>query len=132
MRLMLDQNVAQGVAAVFIANGHEVLYARDLLQQDSPDPLLAVAAALEGLIVVTHDRDFRRYRELFPQGFRTQARHATGRIVLMIDEAKAAARVADVIELIELQHAFAVRRGIRFMLTVTATNVSLTDNARTP
>jgi hypothetical protein len=50
----------------------------------------------------------------------------------MLDEAKAASRLADVIELIELQYAFAVRRGIRFMLTVTATNVSLIDNARMP
>ncbi len=68
MRLLIDQNVPQAVSDVFIRRGHDVKFSRDVLQQNSPDPLIAIAASLNGLIVVTHDADFKRYRDLFPTG----------------------------------------------------------------
>jgi hypothetical protein len=68
-----------------------------------PDTLSAIAAALDGLIVGRHDADFKRYRDLFPAGYRTQARKLTGRIVLEIEPARAAARVSAVIELVKMQ-----------------------------
>jgi hypothetical protein len=132
MRLLIDQNVPQAVADVFLERGHEVLYSRDVLRQDSPDQLIAIAAALEGLIVVTNDGDFKRYRDLFPAGFRTQARKLTGRIVIGVEPAKAAARVAAVIEMIEMQHSYARARKIKLMITISASGLNMIDNAPAP
>jgi hypothetical protein len=132
MRLLIDQNVPQAVSDVFIARGHDVQFSRVVLQQNSPDPLIAIAAALEGLVVVTNDADFKKYRDLFPVGFRTQARKLTGRIVIGVDPAKAAARVAAVIDLIEMHHAYAAARRIRFMINISPTSINLIDNAPNP
>lgn len=131
MRL-LDQNVPQSVADILASRGHDVLFSRDVLEQNSPDQLIAITAALEGLVVVTLDADFKRYRDLFPQGFRTQARRLTGRIVIGVKEPQAASRLAQVIDLIEFHHARAANSGIRLMLTVTATGINVIDNARVP
>jgi hypothetical protein len=132
LRLLIDQNVAQAVAEVFTSRGHDVQFSRDVLQQNSPDPLIAIAAAMEGLIVITHDSDFRRYRALFPQGFRTQARRMTGRIVLAVDEARASKRVSEVIEVIEFHFAYATSRGIRLMVSISETGINVIDNAPKP
>jgi predicted nuclease of predicted toxin-antitoxin system len=70
MRLLFDQGVPQAAADLFIARGHEVIYSRDVLQQDSPDQLIAYTAATEGWIVVANDKDYRRFNALLPQGFR--------------------------------------------------------------
>jgi hypothetical protein len=132
MRLLIDQNVSRDVADLFIARGHDVQLSRVRLRQDSPDPLLAFAAAVEGLVVVTHDGDFRRFKDLFPQGFRTQARKLTGRIYLNVSEVRAATRVNTLMEVIEFHYADAVKRRIRLMMTVTGTNCSVIDNAPLP
>jgi hypothetical protein len=132
MRLLIDQNVPQPVADLFASRGHEVLYSRDVLQQNSPDQLIAITAALEGLIVVTLDADFKRYRDLFPQGFRARARQLTGRVVIGVKEPQAAARVNQVIDLIEFHYGRAAGAGLRLMVTITATGFNVTDNARLP
>lgn len=132
MRLLLDQNVPQAVADIFSDRGHEVLYSRDVLQQDSPDSLIAITAAVEGLIVVSIDKDFKRYAELFPQGFQIPPRRMTGRIAINVDETRAAKRIADIVDVIEFQFLRAKARGIRLLVVVSATGVSVTDNSRVP
>ncbi len=132
MRLLLDQNVPQAVADIFSDRGHEVLYSRDVLQQDSPDSLIAITAAVEGLIVVSIDKDFKRYTELFPQGFQIPPRRMTGRIAINVDETRAAKRIADIVDVIEFQFLRAKARGIRLLVVVSATGVSVTDNSRVP
>jgi len=132
MRLLIDQNVPQDVADLFVARGHDVQLARLRLRQDSPDQLLAFASAVEGLVIVTHDGDFRRYKDLFPQGYRTQARRLTGRIYLNLEPARAAARINTLMEVIEFHHADAAKRRLRFLMTITETNCSVIDNAPLP
>jgi len=132
MRLLIDQNVAQDVIDFLKARGHDVQLSRDVFQPESPDRLLAIGAALEGLVVVSHDRDFRRFSDLFPQGFRTRAKTSTGRIVIAVEPAKALARIEAVIDLIELQYDFAVSRRIRFMVNITGSGLNFIDNARLP
>lgn len=132
VRLLIDQNVTQDVADFLKSRGHDVQLSRDLFQPDSPDRLLAVGAAFEGLVVVTHDRDFRRFSSLFPQGFRTRARTLTGRIVIGVDPPKALARVEAMIDLIEMQYSYAVARRIRFIVKLTDTGLNFVDNAPIP
>lgn len=130
MRLLFDQDVVQHVADIFIRRGHDVSFSRDVLQQNSPDQLVAISAAIQGLIVVTNDKDYKRYSELFPQGYQRKARKMTGRIVLAMNQARTAARVEELIEDIEYHHAQAVRRGKRLMITISETNMLVIDNAR--
>jgi Domain of unknown function (DUF5615) len=132
MRLLIDQNVAQDVVDFLIGRGHEVQLSRDVFQPNSPDRLLAIGAALEGLVIVSHDRDFRRFSDLFPQGFRTRARTLTGRIVIGVDPPKALGRIEAMIDLIETQHAFALSRRHRFMVTITNSGLNFIDNAPMP
>ena len=132
MRLLFDQNAPQAVADIFAARGHIIEYSRDVLQQSSPDHLIAIVAALEGLVVVTKDKDYKRYSELFPQGFRSEARRLTGRFIIGIEEAKAAARVADLIDLIEAHYINAARRGVRLQLNISATGITVIDHVRPP
>ena len=48
MRVLLDENVPSSVAGVFLEFGHEVLLVWDLLPVGSPNPLVAMAAEIEG------------------------------------------------------------------------------------
>src|SRR4051812_20705800 len=105
MRLLFDQNVPQSVIDFFAERGHEVQYSRDVLQQNSPDNLIAIAGALEGLIVFTNDKDFKRFREMFPQGFRAPAWRLFGRINMQVEPSHMLTRLIDVIDLIEAHHA---------------------------
>lgn len=132
MRLLIDQNVAQDVVDFLIERGHDVHLSRDVFQPDSPDRLLAIGASLEGLIVVSHDRDFRRFSDLFPQGYRTKARTQTGRIVIGVEPPKALARFEAMIDLIEMQYPFAVSRHIRFMVNISSSGLNFIDNAPLP
>ena len=49
MRLLVDQNVPLNVVEFFRYRGHEVLLSRDVFEHDSPDRLLAIGAAIDGL-----------------------------------------------------------------------------------
>jgi predicted nuclease of predicted toxin-antitoxin system len=63
MRLLIDQNVPDSVAQLFRARSHEVLLVRETLGREAPDQLIAPTAAREGLVIVTLDKDFRRFRK---------------------------------------------------------------------
>ena len=53
-----------------------------------------------------------------------------GRINPEVEPAHAVKRITDISDLIEVHHANAARRGIRLQLQITATTVSVVDNAR--
>jgi predicted nuclease of predicted toxin-antitoxin system len=138
MRLLFDQNVPEEVVEIFRERGHEINYSREVLLQNSPDQLIAIGAALDGMIVVTHDKDYRRYSSLFPQGFRTQARKITGRILLnvAVDQPEKVhvliRRTQSVIEEIEFHYGRSLQSRSRLLLSVTETGLSVTHHARNP
>jgi predicted nuclease of predicted toxin-antitoxin system len=68
MRLLIDQNVPDSVARFLEERCHQVLLVRETLGRASPDQLIAVTAALQGVVVVTFDKDFRRFQRLLPDG----------------------------------------------------------------
>jgi predicted nuclease of predicted toxin-antitoxin system len=102
MRLLLDHNVPDSVAAVFRAAGHEVLLVRELLPTDSSDQLVATASELEGAILVSVDRDFKQIAPRIPKGMRGRFKKLS-RISLECSEPQAAQRVRVAMTLIEAE-----------------------------
>jgi predicted nuclease of predicted toxin-antitoxin system len=131
MRLLIDENVAQDVADAFIAAGHDVVLARDALARSTPDQLVAITGAIAGRIVVTHDKDFTRFARLLPQGFRLPLK-TFGRIHLNIREDLAAARVTDLMPVIESIYRHAMDNRRRLQLKISATRIDSTDHSRPP
>src|SRR5262245_57352386 len=103
MRLLLDEDVdVRRVGEFFRSRGHEVILVTSSLGSMSPDRLIAFTAGVEGLVVVSHDKHFRNFNEMLPEGIRRQYRSGTGRIWLRVRESRAVPRLEEVIDLIEL------------------------------
>jgi hypothetical protein len=125
MRLLIDQNVPDSVARYFAERGHEVLLVRETLGRASPDQLIAVTAALQGIIVVTFDKDFRRFQQLLPTGQRSAFAAGAGFIHLAMKETRGVAPLRDEIETIELYAARAEREGKHVRIRLTETTIQL-------
>ena len=107
LRLLLDQNVPDSVAAVFIEYGHEVHLLREVLLPDSPDPIVAAVSEENGWILVSCDKDFRSIAPRVPKGMRTRFR-GLSRISLDCNEPQAAQRVRAAISLVEIEYQIAM------------------------
>ncbi len=59
MRFFLDHNVPTSVAEALGAAGHEVIVLKDALAPNTPDPVVALAAAANEAILLSFDKDFR-------------------------------------------------------------------------
>jgi predicted nuclease of predicted toxin-antitoxin system len=124
MRLLLDQNVADSVAAVFRELGHTVHLVRDILPADSPDPLIAAVAELDSYVLVSHDRDFETIAPRIPKGSRARFRKLS-RISLECSEAQAALRIRQTMSYIDLAFANATAAGRAMRVVVQATGIKV-------
>lgn len=129
IRFLIDQNVARSVGEFLGRYGHEVLYSRDVLSTMSPDQLIAFTAETRGLVVVTHDKDFKRYRELLAGGFRQRFEQGAGRISLTMRESLALKRITEEIDAIEFNYVRALRGNTRLIMQITSTTYSVTSHA---
>ena len=59
LKFLTDNCVPDSVGRVLINAGHEVIFLRDILPTNSPDPLVASVAELNEAILVSFDKDFR-------------------------------------------------------------------------
>lgn len=103
MLLLIDENVPNSVAQVFIDRGHDVRFVRELLAAGSPDPIVATVGDRLSAIVVTWDRDFEQLVRRVPEGNRTRFR-GLGRIHFRCNEVKGRLLLTRWIEMIELQY----------------------------
>ena len=124
MHLLIDQNTADSVGDFFAERGHRVWLVRQFLGRMSPDQLIAFTAEDQGLIAVTHDKDFRRFSQLLPVGSRNEFTAGAGRISLALKEPRAIPRLQEEIEIIEAYFDRAQREGKRLFVRITETNVS--------
>lgn len=124
---LFDENVADPVGTVLTERGHEVVLVRDNLGRKSPDQLLAVAADRHGLIIVTHDKDLRRFSRLLPEGSRRRFRAGAGAILLACPEPDAARRIGEMFDVIEFHHERARRAGGRLYMRITKTGFNVSD-----
>jgi predicted nuclease of predicted toxin-antitoxin system len=106
MRFLLDHNVPVSVAEVLRERGYTVQLVKDILPIDSPDQLVATVSEIEGAILVSIDRDFRRIAPRIPQGERRRFQ-TLSRISLECSEPQAAQRVTVALSLIEAEYQLA-------------------------
>lgn len=125
MRLLVDQNVPDSVAKFFRVRGHEVLLVREVLGRSAPDQLIAAMAELQGVIVVTFDRDFSRFRTLLPEGQRSGFVAGAGFLHLAMREPRGVARLTEEIETIESYASRAARHGKVVRIRLTETTIQL-------
>ena len=102
MRLLLDHNVPDPVAEVFRAHSHSVALLREIMPTDSPDPVVATVADMDGAVLVSCDRDFDSIAPRILKGMRARYRKLS-RIAIRCPEFHAARRVEEAMELIELE-----------------------------
>jgi hypothetical protein len=95
----------------------------------APDQLLMVTADMEGLVVVSYDKDFGKLATLFPPGYRGKFERGAGRLQLRVREAQAVHRLQTEIELIELHYQIALKQRKRFLMTINDTGIQVTTNA---
>lgn len=125
MRLLIDQNVPDSVAQFFRERGHDVQLVRETLGRAAPDQLIAITAELQGVIIVTFDKDFGRFKKLLPEGQRQGFVSGAGVIHLAMRETRGVARLRDEIEMIEIYVDRATRAGRLVRIRLTDTTMQL-------
>lgn len=126
MRCLIDENVRTDVALILESRGHEVIYSRDVLATSAPDQLLAVLGKYENLVVVTHDKHFRKYRALLPEHERSRFSQGAGRLSIEVAYEKSPQRVAEEIENIEYFYIQALRNRRQFLMSIMDVNIRVT------
>lgn len=124
MQFLVDENAPYDLLDFLRSRGHVAEYVGDAFAKSSPDSLLLKAAELHGYVVITFDRDFKRLITQVPAGNKRAVESRAGRISFS-KEPEALPRLRDMIDLIEILHADAERRGIRFILQISATSFTV-------
>ena len=103
MLLLIDENVPNSVAQVFIDRGHDVRFVRELFPAGTPDPVVAAIGDRLSAIVVTWDRDFETLVRRVPEGNRARFRRL-GRISFRCNEVKGRELLLRWIEMIDYHY----------------------------
>jgi len=113
IRFLCDENVRQDVIDYLNARGHEAMSSRLVVATAAPDSLIMLVGAYEGLVVLSHDKDFKgRFREMVPEHERRRVRAGTGRIFLKVHNTQSLERIKQVIETIEHSYDQALKRNV--------------------
>lgn len=110
MKFFIDQCIPDSVGRSLINAGHEVIFLRQYMAVNSPDPLVAAASEMEGAILVTADADF---KAIAPRAGKGNGRRfkRLSRIGLQCQGPQAAGRVEAALSLIEHEWAWATKYG---------------------
>lgn len=107
MRLLIDENVPNPVAAFLRARGHEVVYARDILPLGADDHVIATYGnEIEAVIVTWNHKHFKRLVSRATY----QRYRQVGRISFLCKETIGRQRIAQCIDLIEAEYSLAQQR----------------------
>ena len=97
-----DDNVPDSVGNVLAAAGHQLTRLRDVMEKDTPDPVIAIACSKFSQVLVTHDRDFRDLSKWLKITQR-QYQNTLHRVKLSCPEPRDASRIAEALSLIEAE-----------------------------
>ena len=97
-----DQNVPDSVGLKLIEAGHGVVRLREVMDTDTADPVIAIACATCGQVLISHDTDFRQIAKRLRVTQR-QYHTALHRIQLRCPEPRSAARIIEALSLIEAE-----------------------------
>ena len=118
MRLLIDENVPKSVAEYFASRGHSVQYVQDLFPAATPDPVIAQIGDKLSAIVVTWNRDFRKFVSRIPAGNRGTFRRL-GRISFQCREPRGVPLLEHWIETVEFHYAQCLeRRDFRMIVQI--------------
>jgi predicted nuclease of predicted toxin-antitoxin system len=98
LRVFIDQCVPDSTGRAFQDHGHEVIYLREKIATNSPDPLVAAVAEANEAILVSLDADFRQLAKRHGVGRREFRRLSL--IKLSCRESRCYARIVDAMSLI--------------------------------
>jgi predicted nuclease of predicted toxin-antitoxin system len=114
IKFFVDHCVPDAVGRALSGAGHEVLLLRTQLAPNSPDPLVAAVAQMNGAVLVSLDSDF---KSLAPRaGVGKQRFRTLSRIGLKCSEPQAAKRISAAMTLIEHEWDLAQRSGDKRMI----------------
>ncbi len=102
IRFFTDQNVPDSVGKVLQSAGHDLTRLRDVMDTTTADPIIAVACAQSGHVLVSHDGDFRGVSKRLGITQR-QYRTSLHRIHMRCPEPPAPQRIVDALSLIEFE-----------------------------
>ena len=71
LKIFVDQCVPDSAGKAFAAHGHEVIFLRERLATNSPDPLVAAIAESNDAILLSLDSDFKLIAKRHGVGRRT-------------------------------------------------------------
>jgi predicted nuclease of predicted toxin-antitoxin system len=118
-----DQNVPDSVGNVLSTAGHVVTRLRDVMETNTPDPLIFVACSRTGQVLVTHDTDFKQLSKKL-QITQRQYHDSLHRIQLRCPEPQSAHRVTEALSLIEAEWR-KVKKGRPMVIEIAAQNMKL-------
>ena len=95
-----DQNVPESACRFLEQSGHLVTRLRDVMLEDSPDSVIAVACSQSGHVLVSHDKDFKSIARRLKITQR-QYQNSLHRVSLRCEEPNDVDRLRDFLSLIE-------------------------------
>ena len=125
IRFLFDENVRTDVIEIFRRRGHEIIHSREVLANSAPDQLLALFGKYESLVIVTHDKDFRKYRKMLPEHERSRFTAGAGRLQLEVKYEHSSRRVEEEIENIEHHYFQAQKRKTPFIMSIQDVNIKV-------
>lgn len=97
-----DNNVTDSVGDVIVSAGHKLTRLRDVMVNNTSDPVIAAACSLSGDVLVTHDGDFRGRDAAKRLGLtRKQYQNKLHKVQLRCLEPSSARRIQEAMSLIE-------------------------------
>jgi predicted nuclease of predicted toxin-antitoxin system len=118
-----DQNVPDSVGQAIIDAGHELVRLRDVMDADTPDPIIAVACSRNGHVLVSHDNDFRQVSKRLKITQR-QYQNTLHRIQLRCLEPESAQRVQDAMTIIEAEWVYP-RMGKPMVIEISTSSIRI-------
>lgn len=97
-----DQNVPDSVGATLLQAGHGLTRLRDVMDTKTADPVIAVACAQSGHVLVSHDPDFKAIAKRLKITQR-QYHNSLHRVHMRCPEPRSAQRIRDALSLIEFE-----------------------------
>lgn len=95
-----DQNVPDSVGDALLAHKHHVIRLRDVMDGNTPDPIIAIACAADGQVLISFDKDFRQLSKRL-NITQKQYHRSLHRIQMRCSEPNGARRIIEAISVIE-------------------------------
>ena len=86
--------------------------------EGTPDQVLAIFGKFESLVIVTHDRDFIKYRQMLPTHARREFSEGAGRLMMDVEYGQSLQRIRDEIRAVEFVYEEALAAHKPFIMTI--------------